>query len=182
MKAIVAIPVFLVVVILDIITKAVAVATLSPAGVPMPVFGEWFRFALVYNPGAAFGLHLGPFSRWIFMALTIGALFILGRLYKQTADGDLRRVLALSLVAAGAVGNVIDRIRSEFGVVDFLDVGIGAHRWPTFNVADIAVSTGAVLLALVLWKEERQEEAALAAAAEAARAQVPVADARDLAP
>lgn len=171
MKAIIAIPVFLVIVIVDIITKAVAVATLSPAGVPMPVFGEWLRFALVYNPGAAFGLHLGPYSRWLFMALTVGALVILGRLYRETADGDNRRVLAITLVAAGAVGNVIDRIRSESGVVDFLDVGIGAHRWPTFNVADIAVSTGALLLALVLWREERREEAALAAAAAASSSQ-----------
>jgi signal peptidase II len=170
-KAIIAIPVFLVIVIVDIITKAVAEATLSPAGVPMPVFGEWFRFALVYNPGAAFGLHLGPYSRWLFMALTVGALVILGRLYRETEDGDNRRVLAITLVAAGAVGNVIDRIRSEFGVVDFLDVGIGSHRWPTFNVADIAVSTGAFLLALVLWKEERREEAALAAAAAASSSQ-----------
>ena len=167
MKAIVAVPVFLLVVILDLITKAVAVATLAPSGAAVPVFGEWFRFALVYNPGAAFGLHLGPYSRWLFMALTAGALVILGKLYRETADGDVRRVLALSLVAAGAVGNVIDRIRSEWGVVDFVDIGIGTHRWPTFNVADIAVSGGAILLALVLWREERREEAALAANASA---------------
>lgn len=164
MKAIVAIPVFLVVVVLDLITKAVAEATLVTAGVPTSVFGEWFRFALVYNPGAAFGLHLGPYSRWIFMGLTAGALVILGKLYQQTEDTDFRRTLAIALVAAGAVGNVIDRIRSELGVVDFIDIGFGAHRWPTFNVADIAVSGGACLLALVLWNEERREAAALAAA------------------
>lgn len=166
MKAILAIPVFLVVVILDQITKLVAEATL--AATPRPVFGEWFRFALVYNPGAAFGLHLGPYSRWIFMALTVGALYILQRLYRQTDDTDHRRVLAISLVAAGAVGNVIDRIRSDYGVVDFLDIGIGIHRWPTFNVADIAVSGGAFLLALVLWHEERREAEAEARAASTA--------------
>jgi signal peptidase II len=72
-------------------------------------------------------------------------------------------MLAISLVAAGAIGNVIDRIRSDLGVVDFIDIGVGAHRWPTFNVADIAVTTGAFLLAWVLWGEERQQanEAAL---------------------
>lgn len=179
MKAIVAIPVFLVVVILDQITKLVAEATMVSAGTPKSVFGEWFRFALVYNPGAAFGLHLGPYSRWLFMGLTCGALVILGKLYQQTEDGDLRRVLAVSLVAAGAVGNVIDRIRSEYGVVDFIDIGFGTHRWPTFNVADIAVSSGAFLLALVLWHEERREAAAL----EAASAAAPDAtESRDLAP
>lgn len=161
MKVIVALPVVLGIVILDLITKAVAVAVLAPSGMPNPVFGEWFRFALVYNPGAAFGLNLGAYSRWIFMALTAGALVVLWRLYREAADTDLRRVLAVSLVAAGAIGNVIDRIRSDLGVVDFIDVGIGTNRWPTFNVADIAVTTGAFLLAWVLWGDDRQ--AALAA-------------------
>ena len=111
MKALVAIPVLIVVLVLDLITKAVAVATLAPSGFSNPVFGNWFRFALVYNPGAAFGLHLGDYSRWIFMALTCGAIVILWRLYQHTAQDDLRKVLAVSLVAAGALGNVIDRIR-----------------------------------------------------------------------
>lgn len=164
MKAIVAVPVLLVVLILDLLTKAVAVATLSPAGVPHAVFGNWFRFALVFNPGAAFGLHLGDFSRWIFMALTAGAIVILYRLYQQSAADDVRKVLSIALVAAGALGNVIDRIRSELGVVDFIDIGFGAHRWPTFNVADIAVSSGAFLLAWVLWGEEQREAAAANAA------------------
>ena len=177
MKAIVAFPVFLLVVVLDQISKLVAEATL--AATPQPVFGEWLRFALVYNPGAAFGLHLGPFSRWIFMGLTAGALVILSRLYRQTEDGDYRRVLAIGLVAAGAVGNVVDRIRSEYGVVDFIDIGFGIHRWPTFNVADIAVSGGAMLLALVLWNEERRE----GEFAEAARAQAAApSDTADYAP
>jgi signal peptidase II len=178
-KAIVAFPVFLIVVILDQITKVMAESTMVTAGTPKSVFGEWFRFALVYNPGAAFGLNLGPYSRWIFMGLTCGALVILGKLYRQTEDGDSRRVLAISLVAAGAVGNVIDRIRSEYGVVDFIDIGFGTHRWPTFNVADIAVSSGAILLALVLWHEERRELAALEAAS-LDPATTP--DSRDLAP
>jgi signal peptidase II len=178
-KAIVAFPVFLVVVVLDQITKLVAENTMVTAGTPKSVFGEWFRFALVYNPGAAFGLNLGPYSRWIFMGLTCGALVILGKLYQQTESSDLRRVLAISLVAAGAVGNVIDRIRSEFGVVDFIDIGFGAHRWPTFNVADIAVSSGAVLLAIVLWHEERREAAALEAAALESTS---TSDSRDLVP
>lgn len=177
MKAIVAFPVFLAVIVVDQISKLVAEATL--AALPQPVFGEWLRFALVYNPGAAFGLHLGPFSRWIFMGLTAGALYILGRLYRDTHDDDRRRVLAVTLVAAGAVGNVIDRIRSEYGVVDFIDVGVGTHRWPTFNVADMAVSGGALLLALVLWNEERRE-VALAESAEAQGGTPP--DMPDLAP
>ena len=92
------------------------------------------------------------------MVLTVGALFILGRLYRSTRDGDLLRTLAISLVCAGAVGNLIDRIRSAQGVVDFIDVGIGDARWPTFNVADMAVSIGAFLLAWVLWGEDNSAE------------------------
>lgn len=152
-------PVLASVVVSDIITKAIAVAELYPRGVPRPVFGEFVRLTLVYNPGAAFGLHLGPYSRWIFLALTLGALGILYQLFRGTRPDDVPRTLAISLVAAGALGNLIDRVRGAQGVVDFIDIGLGDMRWPTFNVADMAVSTGAVLLAIVLWGEEREERA-----------------------
>ena len=105
MKALVAIPVLIVVLVLDLITKAVAVATLAPSGFSNPVFGNWFRFALVYNPGAAFGLHLGDYSRWIFMALTCGAIVILWRLYQHTAQDDLRKVLAVRLLLGTEAGS-----------------------------------------------------------------------------
>ena len=160
--------VLVVVVIADVITKAIAVYSLAPQRIPHEVIGEALRFTLVYNPGAAFGLNVGEYSRWVFMVLTIGALIILGRLYRQTRDGDLPRTLAIALVCAGAVGNLIDRIKSPLGVVDFIDVGFGDTRWPTFNLADMAVSTGAFLLAWVLWGEENSE-AAEAAPAIAAR-------------
>lgn len=144
------------VVAIDVVTKVLAVANLSPQHIPHDVLGDHLRFTLVYNPGAAFGLNLGPFSRWIFMALTIGALVVLWRLYQATRQGDLYRTLALGLVCGGAVGNLIDRVRSPLGVVDFIDVGLRDMRWPTFNVADMAVSVGAFLLAWVLWGEERE--------------------------
>ncbi len=146
------------VVLADIVTKAIAVYALVPARIPRQVIGEYLRFTLVYNPGAAFGLRLGDYSRWIFTALTIGALYILARLYRTTRPDDWPRTLALGLVCAGAIGNLIDRLRSPLGVVDFIDVGIGPDlRWWTFNLADIAVSTGAFLLAWVLWGEEKAE-------------------------
>ncbi|HMF86889.1 MAG TPA: signal peptidase II [Gemmatimonadaceae bacterium] len=152
------------VVAIDLATKLIAVATLSPQHIPHEILGNGFRFTLVYNPGAAFGLNLGIYSRWIFMALTIGALVILGRLYLATRQGDLVRTMALGLVCGGAVGNLIDRVRSPAGVVDFVDVGVGDLRWPTFNVADMAVSVGAFLLAWVLWGEERSPAPVVAAA------------------
>ncbi len=143
-------------VVADQATKWLAVDRLAPAYVPHPVFGEWMRLTLVYNPGAAFGLHFGPWSRWIFMVLTVIAVVTMWRFYRESTPDARVRVWALCLVTGGALGNLLDRIRSGRGVVDFLDVGVGAWRWPTFNVADIAVSTGAILLAIVLWREEEE--------------------------
>lgn len=147
-------PVAMAIVLADAATKQMAEYALRPVGMPYPVVGDHVRFTLVYNPGAAFGLHLGPHSRWIFLALTGAVLAVLWRLYRQTRDRDNVRTLSLALVSGGAVGNALDRLRSPDGVVDFLDVGTAATRWPTFNLADVAVSVGAFLLAWVLWGED----------------------------
>jgi signal peptidase II len=138
---------------LDLVTKLIAEATLlrTPG---VSVFGDWFQLRLVYNQGAAFGLHVGPYSRWIFFTVALVAVFVLARMSRNTSPGDRFRQLALGLVAGGAIGNLVDRVRSARGVVDFLDVGVGALRWPTFNVADIAVSCGAIALAISLWRED----------------------------
>jgi signal peptidase II len=151
------------IVAVDQITKLIAVDFLGAAYVPHPVLGNWLRLTLVYNPGAAFGIHAGQYSRWIFTALTIGALWLLWRLYRETPAADTRRVVAISLVIGGALGNLVDRLRSARGVTDFIDVGIGSSRWPTFNVADMAVSCGAILLAWVLWREDATRAAQRAA-------------------
>lgn len=153
----------LTIVVLDAITKYLAELELG-AGRSIPVIGDWVRLHLVYNRGAAFGLHLGPYSRWIFLVIAILAVGILYRMSATSPAGDRFRQLALGLVAGGAVGNLIDRIRSGRGVVDFLDVGVGALRWPTFNVADIGVSCGAIALALSLWREDSRKPAPNSAA------------------
>jgi signal peptidase II len=165
-KALIFWPLVTALVAVDRVTKVIAEQSLWPRGVPQPVAGDWLRLTLVYNPGAAFGFHLGPYSRWIFLGLTLGALVILMRLYLHTAPSDRWRALAVALVTSGAIGNLIDRIVSPRGVVDFIDVGFGDMRWPTFNVADMAVSTGALLLAYVLWGEDRAAERAAAVTAE----------------
>jgi signal peptidase II len=151
------------IIVLDVVTKAWAEASLAPRGFPREVVGDWLRLTLVYNTGAAFGISLGPYSRWLFLALAIVALVILGRLYRQTPDHDRFRIASIGLVCAGAIGNVIDRIRHPMGVVDFIDIGVGMHRWPTFNVADMAVSIGAFMLAWSLWAEDRARARAAAA-------------------
>ncbi len=147
-------PVLAVVTAVDFTTKAIVSARLLPQGMPHSVYGDVVRLTLVHNPGAAFGLNLGSYSRWIFMVLTIVALVILGRLYSATRPGDAVRSLALALVCGGAIGNLIDRVYRPAGVVDFIDIGLRDSRWPTFNIADMAVSLGAFLLAWVLWGED----------------------------
>lgn len=149
------------VVVLDLVTKQLAVAHLTR--VPVPVLGDVLQFRLVYNPGAAFGIYAGPYSRWIFLALAVIALIVLGSMVVRTPPHQWFRLSALALVCGGAIGNLVDRVRSARGVVDFIDVWIGPFNWPTFNVADMAVSIGAIALAIVLWQEGRDEDAARAA-------------------
>lgn len=143
------------VVVLDLVTKLIA-ETWLPRYVGVPVIGEVFQLRLVYNPGAAFGLHLGVYSRWIFMALSVTALVVLGSMLRTTRPGDQLRLYAIAAICAGAAGNLIDRVRSGRGVVDFLDFRLGAFHWPTFNVADMAVTCGALALALSLWDEGKR--------------------------
>jgi signal peptidase II len=153
-------PVAVLIVLVDLVTKLMAAYALAPRGFPHSVIGDAVRFTLVYNPGAAFGLHVGPHSRWVFLALTAVVLRVLWSLYTHTRDRDNLRTFALASVCAGAVGNAIDRLRSPEGVVDFIDVGMGAMRWPTFNVADVAVTGGAALLAWALWGEAEEVDQA----------------------
>lgn len=166
-------PLFLSVVVgvvaVDMVTKALAEQFLRH-GVGEPVLGEWLLLRLVYNPGAAFGIYLGPYSRWLFMALAIVALVVLLSMARHTPPAQWVRMSAIALVCGGAVGNLIDRVRSSAGVVDFIDVYIGPLHWPTFNVADMAVSLGAITLAGVLWLEGRRHERAGARSADAAEA------------
>ena len=138
----------------DVVTKYLAHTRLRPPYTPREVVGEWLRLTLLYNPGAAFGLHVGEHSRWVFMTLTAVALVVLWGLYRNTPPQQTLRALALGLVVGGAIGNLVNRIWMPAGVVDWIDVGTRAWRWPTFNVADIGVSIGAAMLAWVLWRED----------------------------
>ena len=160
----------LVVVALDLATKLVVQNTLNYLE-PKPIVGDVVRFTLVYNSGAAFSMSLGPQSRWIFGAFALIALVILWRLYRQGPARDHARALALGLAWGGAAGNLIDRIRVPRGVVDFIDIGVGTVRFWTFNVADSAVTVGAILLAWVLWHEDRRAAAVAPAAAKPDRAE-----------
>ncbi|HVK00363.1 MAG TPA: signal peptidase II [Gemmatimonadales bacterium] len=88
------------------------------------------------------------------------ALLILGQLYRRTSPGDGLAAAGLALIASGALGNLLDRLRSPRGVVDFIDVGIGDMRFWTFNVADVGITCGAILLVLALQRAQEGETAA----------------------
>lgn len=145
-----------VVLTLDILTKMWVVRNFA-LHESVPVLGHFFRFTYTHNPGAAFGLNIGEHSRVFFLALSLVALGVLALIYRATPASDRLRVFALALVGGGAVGNILDRLRYEAGVVDFLDFGFGIHRWPVFNVADMAVSCGAILLLISFYLEGRDE-------------------------
>ncbi len=146
-------PLALAVLFTDCATKR-AVEHRLAVGESQPVVGEVVRFTLSYNQNAAMSLDLGGQSRRLVLsALTIAALVVLGMLYHRTRPSERLRVIGVALVAGGALGNLVDRIRSSAGVVDFIDVGVSHVRFWTFNVADMGITIGAVLLLLALgWK------------------------------
>jgi signal peptidase II len=149
--------VFITVIALDIITKRWAMDSLSDGSSEM--LGGLVPLTLMYNRGAAFGLSVGGDPRWFFIPVTVIALVLLGVLLLRTDFHDRFRLFALSLVFSGAFGNLIDRVRWNRGVVDFLGpIDLGFMDWPIFNVADMAISCGAVALAISFWTEEQGAE------------------------
>ncbi|MEO6444885.1 MAG: signal peptidase II [Gemmatimonadaceae bacterium] len=139
----------------DVVSKRLAEEALQPVHVPHDVIGDVVRFTLTYNPGAAFSMSLGAFSRWGFTILALVVLVVLWRTYAEALPGDGMQGAALGLIAGGALGNLTDRLRHSAGVVDFIDVGIGDTRFWTFNVADMGVTQGAILLALVMLRPSK---------------------------
>jgi signal peptidase II len=148
-------PTLIVVYAADFITKRLVVSSLSPAYVPHQIVGDFVRFTLAYNRDAAMGLSLGEYSRAGFTITAAAVLVVLFALYRKTPASGLASVVALAMIAGGALGNLTDRLMSPLGVVDFIDVGNGSARFWTFNLADAAVTCGAVLLALVSMKREK---------------------------
>jgi len=134
------------VIVVDQITKHVAIASLVPYD-PNPVIPGFLNWTLAFNTGAAFSfLHdAGGWQRWLFSVLAISVCTVLVIWLKRVPRADWRTALPLALVIGGAIGNLIDRVR--FGrVTDFIEVYHQQWSWPAFNVADSAISVGAVLL------------------------------------
>lgn len=158
LRARVFLPLFSGVFLSDCASKRVAVEQLSPPYVPHDVVGDVVRFTLAYNQRAAMGLTAGSYSRWI-LALTAVAMLVGVLVWlRRTKSTDPVLFSGVALVAAGALGNLVDRLRWDRGVVDFIDIGLGDTRFYIFNVADMAITFGAAVLWFALRKPPIREQ------------------------
>ncbi|WP_448855291.1 signal peptidase II [Corynebacterium camporealensis] len=121
-------------------------------GEPVYVIGDWFRFYLLFNPGAAFSMG-GEGSTWLFT--TIQVAFVVGLAIAAPRIHDRGQAIGLAMIAGGALGNLIDRLFREPGfwfghVVDFISVG----DFAVFNLADASITCGVVVFIVFMFREE----------------------------
>nr|WP_268913989.1 signal peptidase II [Corynebacterium uropygiale] len=148
----VAVGIVLAIAVIDQVTKALVLHYLEP-GVALPVIGDWFRFLLVFNPGAAFSFGTG--ATWVFTCIQLGFLILAAVVIPRTRDPWT--VVALALIAGGALGNLVDRLCRAPAffvghVVDFISVG----SFAIFNVADSAITCGVILFLVASLTEQRR--------------------------
>jgi signal peptidase II len=121
-------------------------------GLPQPVIEGYWEWELAMNDGAAFSNFRG--GQTMLSIIAIGALVLLGWMVVKTKPEEGIKRVALALIAGGALGNLIDRVR-DGAVVDFVRWRIGGHSWPIFNIADVALVIGAILLLTEGWLVRR---------------------------
>ncbi len=129
----------------DQVSKWLVLSTLQPG--ESRYVAPFFNWVLTFNPGAAFSFlaEAGGWQRWFFTVLALGISAWIVHLLRQNSS-EFRLSLAFTLILGGALGNVIDRIR--FGaVVDFIQWHLAGYYWPAFNIADSAITVGALFLA-----------------------------------
>ncbi|HCR13356.1 signal peptidase II [Solidesulfovibrio sp.] len=122
-----------------------------------PVIPGFFNIVYVLNRGAAFGFLNRSDIQWqtyFFFAATALAVLIIFHLLRMARDADTLLILSLGSILGGAVGNLIDRIRTG-EVVDFLDFYWKSYHWPAFNVADIAIFLGSFGLLVAFYRMRR---------------------------
>ncbi len=122
---------------------------------PVPVT-PMFNLTLMYNTGAAFSFlsDAGGWQRWFFTALAMVVSIVLIVWLRRLPSGERGQALGLSLIIGGAIGNLIDRLLLGH-VVDFIQVYYDVYYWPAFNLADSAITVGAVLLIALSFRGER---------------------------
>ena len=145
--------------LIDQATKAWAVRRLRFGG-DQEIIAGFLNFSYATNTGVAFSMldDHGDTGRWGLSVVAFIAATLVLYFFWKTPRSDDRILGALALLLAGIVGNVVDRARLGF-VVDFIDVQFGSWHYPTFNVADMAIVTGAGLLILDMFLNRKKEDA-----------------------
>lgn len=130
----------------DLVTKAAIVEHLD-YGQQIEV-SPWLNIVHVINQGAAFSLlaTAGGWQRYLFIVVAVLASVLIVRMIRKSETGSVER-FGLAMILGGAVGNLVDRT-ARMGVVDWIDVYLGVHHWPAFNVADIGITIGASVIVL----------------------------------
>jgi len=122
------------------------------------VIDNFFNITYIRNKGAAFGLLANSAFRLpFFIGVSLIAVVVIISVFRKLRPDQRFTALSLSLIFAGAIGNLIDRLRLG-EVIDFLDVHWYSHPWPAFNVADSAICIGVALLAIDMFIEERRQK------------------------
>ena len=142
------------VLILDFTSKRAVLANETALRSKISIIGDFLRFIYVRNPGSAMGLF--PVGRFVLVGISVLASLFLIYLYRTTDPRLKVRLGAMAAILGGALGNLVDRIFYGGHVVDFIDVGIGTHRFYTFNVADMGVTVGGGLLFLCILLDGRR--------------------------
>jgi signal peptidase II len=143
--------------VLDQVTKALVIATI-PLHRTIPVIRGFFDLTHLKNTGAAFGVLASAGSARPLLVTLLAVAVFLGVFAWSLSTSPEHRLLqtALALIMGGAVGNLVDRVRFQF-VTDFLRFYVDRWEWPSFNVADSAISVGVALLAWDIWKRPETE-------------------------
>ena len=115
----------------------------------------------IYNSGAAFSFlsDASGWQRWFFIGMAVLIIIVLTVWLSRLPRNQLRLALALSLVLGGAAGNLVDRVFYGY-VIDFIDVYYASWHWPTFNIADSAITVGAALLLLDAFTGHKKDQPA----------------------
>lgn len=144
----------IIILILDQLTKITAINNLKD-GNSVKVIGDFLNLTYVENYGAGFGILQN--ARWLFIVVTIAV--VISMIYFAISNkNDLMLKISIYILIGGAIGNLIDRIFRGY-VVDFIDIRFGKlYDFPVFNIADIAVVVGAILLAVSIFKQEKEKK------------------------
>jgi signal peptidase II len=139
----------------DALTKTIAIRSLGFYKT-FEYLGGFLRFDLTYNKGGVFGIMQGYQHFFLIVSIIVLAIMVFYYFYEKTMPQLFR--IAMALIIGGAAGNIFDRLISgRPGVVDFISLGVdGVYRWPTFNIADMVIIAGALLLVIVVYREDKK--------------------------